>query len=61
MPPGGMYIPTRIWWAKRPTWKLTICPQLWLRYQQEIGIVMTYAPNFECRGIRLKVRGYGKL
>ena len=47
MLPGGIYISTRTWWAKRSTWRLTLNLKPRLCYHQRIDNAMTHVPNFE--------------
>ena len=41
MPSGGIYTSNRVWWAKRPTWKLTLGLRLKLWYHQGIESAMS--------------------
>ena len=36
------------WWAKQPTWKLTLSLQHWLWYHEVIDSATTHVPDFEC-------------
>jgi hypothetical protein len=46
---GYLYISTRIWWVKWPTWKLILSLQLWSWYHQGIDSAMTHVPRLSVK------------
>ena len=63
MPLAGIYIPTRIWWAKRAKMETNLSLQLRLWYHHGIDSAMGHVPILSDKLMRnsSQMSNYGKL